>query len=139
VARPEKLNAVPGHKVYVVFSDFEDNSSRNKLENVIEFAHEGRVAIFPVLLINGFGENHPRLIEKRIRQNAQKIADETGGQVLIPESPDQLAATFERLGSELRAVYRISYTPSSMPVAGRKKKLRMETTRPQVKLLFPKN
>jgi VWFA-related protein len=138
--KADKLNGIPGRKIYVVLSDFDDNSSKNKLANVVELAHAARLAIFPVVLREGFGGGgYPKKVEKRGRESAQKIAQETGAEVLIPESPKQLGTTFERITNELRASYRIIYTPSSLGGDRRKKKLNIETTRPRVTLLFARN
>jgi hypothetical protein len=43
---------------------------------------------------------YSKRIEKRSRRSAQTIVEETGGEVLIPESPPQLGATFQRLASD---------------------------------------
>ncbi|OLC99244.1 MAG: hypothetical protein AUH86_02880 [Acidobacteria bacterium 13_1_40CM_4_58_4] len=140
ILKPDRLNGIPGRKIYVALGDFDDNSSRNKLGNVVELAHEAKIAIFPVILREGFGAGgYGKKVEKRGLESAQKIADKTGADVLIPESPKQLSATFERIANELRASYRIVYVPSSPAGDRRKKKLHIETTRPQVTLLFPKN
>jgi Ca-activated chloride channel family protein len=139
VATPEKLNGVPGRKIYVVLSDFEDNSSRNKLENVVAIARKSQIAIFPVILSAGFGGGYSKKSEKRARETAQKIAGATGGEVLIPESPKQLASIFARIGNDIHAAYRITYTPSSFPEDSHKKQLRIETTRQDTKLLFARD
>jgi hypothetical protein len=60
---------------------------------------------------------------------------------LIPESGKQLPAVFQRLTTDLQADYRLTYTPSSASSRGSAKtgKIRMETTRPHVKLIYPKS
>lgn len=139
ILKADKLNLTRGRKVYVAFSDFEDNSSRNKLENVVELAHAAKIAVFPVILSQGFGGGYSKRAEKRGRQTAQEIADKTGGEVLIPESHKELKPIFERLAAEVRSTYRISYSPSSLPGDHRKKKLHIEMTRPHSKVLFAKD
>lgn len=138
--KPEKLVAIPGKKIYVAFSDFEDNASRNSFERVIEVAHEGGVLIFPMILPAEFVTS-PKKGEKRGRQRAQKMADETGSEVLFLESPDQLVQIFDRLAADLQSAYRITYDPS--PAGSQKKKkrgkIRLETTREHVTLLYPKS
>ncbi len=137
VVKSERLNAVPSRKVYAVFSDFDDNASRNKAEQVIEIAHQARISIFPVILGGNFVSSRPNLKQfERLGWQAQKIIDETGGEVLIPESQKQLVKMFERLTNDLNGFYRLTYA-SSEPVKD-KKKLRLETTRPQVNLLYPR-
>lgn len=139
--RPEKLAAMHGRKVYIVFSDFDDNSSRSRLENVLDVARQANLSIFPVVLDRSFGRPSAKQGEKRARKAAQRIAEETGGEVLIPESGAQLPAIFQRLIVDLQAGYRLVYTPSLIAPSGNGKagKTRMETTRPHVKLIYPKS
>jgi len=139
VATPEKLDAVSGRKVYVVLSDFQDNSSRNRIENVLAVARKNQVAIFPVILSVGFGGGDSPKDEKRARETAQEIARATGGEVLVPESPKQLSAIFTRIGNEIDTAYRITYAPSSFPGGSHKRKLRIETVRQHTKLLFARD
>lgn len=136
--KPDRIKAIPGRKVYVALGDFDDNSSKNRQKNVVEFAHAAKVSIFSVILREGLERRgYWKVIEKRGRKNAQKIADETGAEVLVADSAIDLRAIFERIAGELRASYRVIYTPS-LTGDRRKKKLYIETTRPQVTLLFPK-
>lgn len=138
--KPEKLAGVAGRKVYIVFSDFQDTSSVNRAEQVLEVAHEGGVSIFPVILSEGFGGGYSKRIEERVRLQAHTIADETGGEILLPESHKQLALIFQRLATNLRSAYRITYLPASTsPQPGSKRdRIHLETTRHHVKLIYPK-
>jgi hypothetical protein len=138
--KPEKLTGHPGRKVYVVFNDFEDNASRNTGERVLEVAREAGVAIFPVILSEGFGSQSKKA-EKRGRDQAQRIANGTGGEVLIPVSHKQLAQVFQSLTADLQSAYRITYLPSppGSQDKGKRGKLKLQTTRAGVKLLYPKS
>jgi VWFA-related protein len=137
----EKVSAFPGRKVYVVLSDFEDNASRNRLERVLEVAHQANLSIFPVVLDGEFAGSSSKQSVKRSRKVAQTIAEGTGGEVLIPESGKQLPAIFQRLTMDLQASYRLVYVPSPTSPPGNAKagKTRIETTRPRVKLIYPKS
>jgi VWFA-related protein len=139
--QPEKLAATRGRKVYVVFSDFDDNSSRNRIEDVLSVARRANLSIFPIVLDRSFGKPSDKQFEKRGRKAAQTIAEETGGEVLIPESGTQLPAVFQRLRADLEGGYQLVYTPSSTAPSGNAKtgKTRIETTRPHVKLIYPKS
>ncbi len=93
-----------------------------------------------MILSEGFGGGYSKRIEKRSREQALKIADESGGEVLIPESRKQLGQIFQRLTADLQSAYRITYLPSS-PVSQDKRKhgkLQLQSTRAGVKLLYPK-
>lgn len=134
---PYRLAGISGHKIFVIFSDFGDNSSRNRADRALEVARQNEISLFPVILGEGFGGSDKRM-DKRARVVAREFAEETGGEVLMPESPKQLAATFDRLANDLKAGYRITYTSSSTsPENKKKKKIQLETTRPHVKLIYP--
>jgi VWFA-related protein len=139
--RSEKLTAIRGRKVYIVFSDFDDNSSRNRIEDVLAVARQSNLSIFPVVLDRSFGKPSEKPLEKRARKAAQIIAEETGGEVLIPESGKELPGIFQRLTVDLQAGYRLVYTPSPIAPSGNGKagKTRIETTRAHVKLIYPKS
>ena len=139
--RREKLSGFPGRKIFIVLSDFDDNSSRNRLEDVIEVARQANLAIFPVVLDRSFGKPSAKQSEKRARKAAQTIAEETGGEVLIPESGTHLPGVFQQLTVDLQAGYRLVYVPSLTSSPGNVKsgKTRIETTRPHVKLIYPKS
>jgi VWFA-related protein len=141
VLKPEKLAGIPGRKVYVVFSDFEDNSSRNKAENVLDVARKGGVSIFPVILSEGFSGGYSKRIEKRSREQALKIADESGGEVPIPKSHKQLEQIFQRLTADLQSAYRIIYLPStpSSQDKGKRGRLKLQTARAGVDILYAKD
>jgi VWFA-related protein len=140
LVKPYKLAGVSGRKIYVIFSDFGDNASWNKAERVLEVAHENEISLFPVLLSEGFGGVPDKRMEKRGRQIAQSFAEETGGELLIPDSGKQLASTFAQLANCLNAAYRVTYAPSAPnSEAKKKKKIRLETSRPNVKLIYPRS
>lgn len=138
---PRKLAPIPGRKLYLVFSDFDDNTSKNKPEHAIEVAREAHICIFPLILSDAaFGHGYSMQNDKRAKEQARRLADETGGDVLIPDSGKQLPAIMQHLADELKAAYRLTYAPSAAPAQNARKraKMRIETTRPQVKLLYPK-
>jgi Ca-activated chloride channel family protein len=140
LVKPEKLTAIPGRKVYVVFSDFDDNSSNIRPGRALDAAHEAQVAIFPVLLSEDFGGDYSKRIAKRSLEQAQRFADETGGEALIPESHKQLALIFERLAADLQSSYRITYVPSpaASQIKNKRSKIRIDTTREHLRLIYPK-
>jgi hypothetical protein len=111
------------------------------LENVLEVARQGKLSIFPVVLGGGFTAISSKKSDKRSQKIAQTVAEETGGEVLIPESGKQLPAIFQRLTADLQAGYRLVFIPSSTPSSsnGKAGKMRIETTRPHVKLIYPKS
>jgi Ca-activated chloride channel family protein len=138
--KPEMLAGIPGWKVYVVFSDFEDNASKDKTESLVRVAREAGVSIFPVILSEGFGESSVTHAAKRSKEQARAIAEGTGGGILIPKSRKDLPAIFAQLTNDLKAAYHVTYFPSASNTDDKKKKrIRIETTRSHVKLIYPKS
>lgn len=138
---PSELASLPGRKVYVVFSDFEDNVSKNTAAQSIKVANEAGASIFSVILGENFGQITSKRRKKLDREQAQSIADETGGEVLVPESKKELAVILQQLKSELQATYRINYVPPSWAAQGnvrKGQKVRVDTSRPHLKLLYPR-
>ena len=93
-----------------------------------------------MILSAGFGGGYSKRNEKRSSEQAHKIADETGGEVLIPESQKQLALNFQRLASDLQPAYRLTCQPTSATSLDKSKqdKIRLETTRGYLRLIHQK-
>lgn len=141
IIEAEKLAALPGRKVYVVISDFEDNISRNKADQVIEFAHKAGINIFPIIVDQSFineslsGFSH-RKRGSQNRHGAETIAEGTGGEVLVPESRYELKEVFLCLTNDIRGAYRITYVSSTD--GKKKRKIQIESSRPKLRLIYPK-
>jgi len=121
-------------KVFVVVSDFEDNSSRKSKEEMIRAMQADGVRIF-VLLRPLESETHRETLP-RDKKIGKEVAEKTGGDVFVVTSQMELDAAFQRLTSEVRGVYRLIYEPS--PSTSNAKKLELKTTRPDVDLLYAK-
>lgn len=131
VIEPEKLAALPGRKIYIVISNFDHDFSERKAGQVVEVARKAGVSIFPVAVEGIFGGVSSGNQKKETRQEAQTIAEKTGGEVLIAESKRQLKEAFLRLTNDLRGSYRITYVPSD---GKKKKKIQIESSKAQTHL-----
>ncbi|MGB2653718.1 MAG: hypothetical protein WAN62_08050, partial [Candidatus Acidiferrum sp.] len=128
--------AAHSEKLFLVVGDFEDNSSRVSEDKMIEMVRGEDIRIFPFLRFEE--ENDPRMIhERRIIKIAQRAARKTGGDVLNVWVEKDLDKVFLRLTSELRGAYLVTYQPP--PPEGKAKQPQIQTSRPNVKLLFPHN
>ena len=121
-------------KVFVVVSDFQDNSSRKSKEEMIQTMQTDGVRVF-ILLRPLESETHRETLphDKKI---AKEVAEKTGGDVFVVTNQIELDAAFQRLIGELHGAYRLAYEP--LPSAGNLRKLELKTTRPDVDLLYPK-
>jgi VWFA-related protein len=128
--RAPRPSATIGEKLFVVVSDFGDNSSRQSAEMTIEALKKEGVRIFP-LLIETDPNPRPREIE-RSRKVAKQFAAETGGEVFRIEKEKDLSLAFEQLKSDLRGTYRLTF--DSVPDS-KEKRLEVASTRPNTRLL----
>jgi VWFA-related protein len=127
-----------GEEVYeiafVVLSDFGDNSSKQKGDAAVRFLIKEGVRVFPVFLGESFGSNESKMARKRSMEAAREMAEHTGGQVLTPESEQDLPGTFQQIANAFRATYRAQY---ELPQQGDSRtKIQLDTSHPHVKLLY---
>jgi VWFA-related protein len=139
--KSENFAASTARKVFIVFSDFEDNSSRISSEHALEYVRHAGVSIFPVILSDGFGALDNKKGKAQGKRQGKLFADASGGEVFIPESEKQLPSLFQYIAAELQATYRLTYQRSLDPTPNTSKKPRvnLETTRPHLTLLYPKS
>jgi VWFA-related protein len=126
-----------GDTLFVIMSDFEDNTSRNSKEIALDVAWSENARIIPFLLGESFGADGSKKSKREAQKAAHEFSEKTGGDVLEPSSEKDLGAKFQRLANELKGAYRVRYEyPSSGEL---KHKLEVKTTRPHVRLLYAKD
>jgi VWFA-related protein len=134
LAAREKLSSEVGRKAIIALTDAIDEGSRIKLDEAIEAAQ--RVdAVVHVLLISDpayyfYGGSGAGV--------AKKIADETGGRMIEVKSQKNLLQAFDQLVEELRSQYVLGYYPSNPAHDGHFRKIKIEVTRPDTKILARK-
>jgi VWFA-related protein len=104
----ELLNGQKGRKVLVLLTDGEDQGSRVKLGEALEAAERAEVIVYSVLVAD------PLFYWARGRDFRGEAAlaalqEKTGGWMVRPETSQGL----EEIAAELRAQYRLGYTPRS--------------------------
>jgi VWFA-related protein len=107
-------------RVLVVISDGNDDLSDHTLPEALEMAERAGVAVYAISTSTNWlaldqrsSEGLPRKIhytagDKVLRQ----LADETGGRAFYPYRVDDLARSFQAIGTELRSQYSLAYTPA---------------------------
>jgi VWFA-related protein len=134
LAAREKLSSEVGRKAIIALTDAIDEGSRIKRDEAIEAAQ--RVdAVVHVLLISDPGYYFYGGSGAGV---AQKIAEETGGRMIEVRSEKNLPKAFEQLVEELRSQYVLGYYPSNPAKDGRFRKIKIEVTRPDSKVLARK-
>jgi VWFA-related protein len=126
-----------GDTLFLVFSDFSDNSSRHSKKDTLDYLWSEGVRVVPIVLGNPFGAYDSRSMRRRAEEAANELADQTGGELLKPGSEKDLDPGFQRLTGELKGAYRIRF--EYPPNLGKKHKFEVNTTRPHVRLLYAKD
>jgi len=113
VAR-DKMTERDVRKTIVVVSDGEDVSSKRSLEEALEMLYTSEVTVYAIGT-SRFGASSSRTGER----NLERIAEETGGVAFFPYSASLLDEAFDRINSELRSQYSLTYRPRDTTPDGR--------------------
>jgi Ca-activated chloride channel family protein len=121
-------------RVLVVFSDGEDNLSDRALSDAIEMAERSEVAVYSIStstewLATDTADRPRKLFETPGDKILQTLAIETGGRVFFPYKVDDLAVSFQDIGTELRSQYFIAYAPTNPLQNGQYRKIQVDVDR----------
>jgi VWFA-related protein len=126
----EKLATEAGRKALVIITDAEDFGSKVRVEEAIEAAQRTNTVVH-FLLVHDPGQGWRPDI-------AHKIADQTGGRVIEVSSEKHLQEAFDQISEELRSEYTIGYYPTNGRRDGTFRKIKVETTDHDLKVLARK-
>jgi Ca-activated chloride channel family protein len=70
--------------------------------------------------------SEPDLAAEQGNRNLRKLAEQTGGRILAPPSPKDVAKAFAKISDELRSRYSISYKPADFTPDGHYRKITIE-------------
>ena len=113
-------------RVLVVLSDGQNNAGEVTLERAIDAAQEAEVTIYTI------STNYTRYSVERDwaadegNSNLRKLAEQTGGRVLFPANPKDVAKAFAKIEEELRSRYAVSYKPSEFTPDGHYRAIKIE-------------
>ncbi len=126
----EKLSSETGRKALVILTDAEDNGSKVRLEEALEAAQRTDTVIHILLVYDPmYGANAGA---------AKKLAEETGGRMIEVRSEKKLLEAFDEISEELRTQYTLGYYPTNATRDGRFRKIKIETTRKDTRVLARK-
>jgi len=126
----EKLNTEAGRKAIVIVTDAQDEGSRVKIEEAIESAQRTDTVIHILLVADPhYGANVGA---------AKRLTEETGGRVISVSSEKKLAQAFDEISEELRSQYMLGYYPTNSARDGKFRKIKVETTDHDYKVLARK-
>jgi VWFA-related protein len=128
----DQLASEAGRKAIVVLSDAEDTGSKMSMQDAIAAAQRAD-AVAHVLLITDWSAasgSGPGV--------ASKLASETGGRVINVHNDKSLEKAFDEISQELRSQYVLGYYPTNSTRDGGFRKIKVEVSRPNTKVLARK-
>ncbi len=126
----DKLSTEAGRKAIVVLTDAVDNGSKVRVEEAIEAAQRTDTVVHVLLVYDPREGNNAGV--------AKKMAEETGGRMIPVNSEKHLNEAFDQISQELRSQYTLGYYPSNSARDGKFRKLKVETTDHELKVLTRK-
>lgn len=113
------LSTQPGRRGLVVFSDGEDRSSQTTLEAVDRAIKSSDATLFTVAL--GRGRE-----SQELKDTLEKLAEPSGGRVVMAERADQLQRAFGEVLRDLQHQYLIGFQSTNPKLDGTWRKLTVE-------------
>jgi Ca-activated chloride channel family protein len=117
LATNEMKSARNQHKVLLILSDGNDNNSRFSESEIRTRVMEADVRIYAIAL-----SYRPRLL--------QRLAEYTGGKVLVAQNTNELPGIVERLSAEIRSQYLLGYSPRNDTRNGKYRMVKVELLQP---------
>jgi VWFA-related protein len=113
LASNELMKTRVGRKVLVLVTDGEDQGSKVGLQKTIEAAENADVIVYSIVVSDA---EFYTLLGASYHGSAsvQKLARETGGRTIRVKSLGQIGDAFQQIAGELRAQYRLGYTPLNL-------------------------
>ena len=129
----EKLGGEAGRKALLILTDAEDVGSKMRLEDALEAAQRTDTVMHIILIAD------PRQYLSYSGESvAKKLAEDTGGRVISVRNDKKLEEAFDQIAEELRSQYTLGYYPRNTARDGSFRKIKIETTRPGLKVLARK-
>ena len=121
-------------RVLVVLSDGQNNAGAVSLEGAIDAAQEAEVTIYAISTNYPTSFSSARDLADQGNSDLRKLAEQTGGRVLLPSDPKAVAKAFAKIGEELRSRYAVSYKPADFMPDGRYRKIEIQARQTGEKL-----
>jgi Ca-activated chloride channel family protein len=114
-------------RVLVVLSDGQNNAGAVTLERAIDAAQEADVIIYTINTNDDANLSDPGWDAAHAGEvNLRKLAGESGGRMLTPQSPSEVAKAFAKISEELRSRYSVSYKPADFTPDGHYRRIKIE-------------
>ena len=113
-------------RVLVVLSDGQNNAGEVTLKRAIDAAQEAEVTIYTISTNYTTFSTERDLAADAGNANLLQLAEQTGGRVLFPSTPKDVAKAFAKIEEELRSRYAVSYKPSEFTPDGHYRTIKIE-------------
>jgi len=120
-------------KIIVVFSDFEDNSSRRTLEKTISHLQEMETWIFPLVKVDRKSRQSRRV--KQAVRAGNLAARESGGVAYVSESPREQETALSHIQLVLRNSYALKYRATGTAKKGKSVAVKIEVQRKNAQII----
>lgn len=126
----EKLNGEAGRKAIIIVTDAQDEGSKVRLEEAVEAAQRTDTVIHILMVADPrFGGN---------MSVAHRLAEDTGGRLIVIRSEKNLEEAFDQISEELRSQYTLGYYPTNTARDGKFRKIKVEMGNKDLKVLARK-
>src|SRR5580700_9036594 len=93
-------------KVLIVVSDGGDNASKHKLPDIMALVRQSNVIIYTIgIFDNDDPDRNPAVLNR--------LAKQTGGEMFLPQSLNEVTPICERIARDIRNQYTIAYVPTN--------------------------
>ena len=130
----DELATEAGRKAVIVLTDAEDTGSKLTVQEAIESAQRAD-AVVHILLLSDVMGYFSQGMGYSGGSVASKMAADTGGRVISVHNEKSLEKAFDELAEELRSQYVLGYYPSNDKHDGTFRKIKVETSREDLKVL----
>lgn len=113
-------------RVLIVLSDGQNNAGVVTLERAIDAAQEAEVTIYAISTNYNTASPERDFAAQQGNANLHKLAEQSGGRVLFPGNPKDVAKAFVKIEEELRSRYAVSYKPAEFTPDGHYRTIKIE-------------
>ena len=129
-------SASASRKVVLIFSDFDDDSSRNTERQGIDCTSKGQVPIYSFVILNEPLEHREMTHDVK---TAREFSENSGGVAFDTKSASELPDSLSQLSQFLRSSYEVSFNTSPAKAGNHAVLIDVETTRPGITLYFARH
>ncbi len=117
-------------RALLLITDGADNASRYTASEVIALARESDVAIYAIGIFEPPSDGPEDLVDNAARNLLQELAAISGGRLFAVRSTVDLAASAEKIATELHHQYVLGYYPSGVTRDGKYHRLNLKVNSP---------